>query len=110
MGVRIDKVESDMANNTRNIQNGQEDMRTMRMLFNGVTLFLVAVMFYLFFWLDNKQDTKFIHLLTEIKASNSQVNTRITEVNTNLTAELSKINYAIHAINHEHEDLTDRKR
>jgi transposase len=36
---------------------------------------------------------------------NSQVNTSITEVNANLTAELAKINNAIHAINHDYENL-----
>jgi hypothetical protein len=105
MGVRIDKLEADVANNTANISNGRSEMRTMRTLFNAVTLALVAFMLYLFMWLDNKQDAKFIHLLTEIKASNNQVNTRITDVNTNLTAELVKINNALHAINHEHEEL-----
>lgn len=105
MGIRIDKMESDVKNNRDNIAHGRSQMQTMRMLFNYVTLALIAFMLYLFFWLDNKQDTKFIHLLTEIKTSNSQVNTRITEINTNLTAELVKINSAIHAINHEHEEL-----
>jgi hypothetical protein len=110
MGVRIDKVESDMENAFRNIEDGRENMRTMRTLFNAITIALVAFMLYLFFWLDNKQEAKFIHLLTEIKASNNQVNSRIVEVNSNLTAELVKINQAIHAINHDHDTLRESKR
>ena len=105
MGIRIDKVEAEVRNNTATVQDTRAEMRTVRTLWNAVTIAMFLGMVTLFIWLDGKSDDKFDNLMKEIKESNSQVHARITEVNTNLTAELVKINHAIHAINHDHEKL-----
>ena len=79
-------------------------MRTMRTLFNAVTLALLLFTLYLFFWLDNKSDVKFSNLMTEIKTSNESVNTQISE----MKIELVKINHMTSAIKTDHDEKFKR--
>lgn len=118
MGVRIDKVESDLHNNTMNVQDTRAEMRTLRTLWNAVTIGMLVTMVTVFIWLDGKIETrfndadtdqskKFEHLLTEITRSNDQVNAQIRQINadmTKLTIEAVNINHSLSVIRKEHDE------
>jgi hypothetical protein len=99
MGVRIDNVESDMRNANISIADTRNEIRTVRTLWNAVTIATLIVVITLFIWLDGKSDAKFNNVMNEIRTSNAQVNTDLKD----LSIEIVKINQSILAIKKDHD-------
>jgi hypothetical protein len=106
MGVRIDQVELQVKHNGDRVTHCQSEINTMRLIGNAVTIALVAVMLYLFFWLDNKADDKFANLMSDIRTSNETVHTTISE----MKVEMVKMNHAISSLKEDHEKRFGQKK
>ena len=122
MGVRIDKVEADVQNNTLNIEDARAEMRTIRSAWNAVTIATFLGAITVFAWLDSKIENRFAHadsqqtekfngVLAEIAKGNEQVSDQFRQVNTEmklLSEEIVRINQSVTQISKEHDERGKR--
>lgn len=107
MGTRIDKVESDVRNNTLNIQDARAEMRTIRGAWNAVTIATFLGAITVFAWLDSKIETRFVNADLQQTEKFNGVLAEIAKGNTEmklLSEEIVRINQSVTQIRKEHDE------
>lgn len=97
MEAKFARIETDVKHLSERVRIFWDDVKALRIAWTTITIFIVSLIFGGLIWLDNKQETKFFAVMTQLAENNVKMD--------RMTHEITKINQTLLAISRDHERL-----